>query len=185
MTSHFERPRFFSGELLSADDLAAEQDYHREKRRLHNRLLHGWGVVEGLHISATDMPWTVIAGPGYAIDACGDDIVVPSPQSTTVPTHCRGNTSQMFYLAIRYKETLTKPVPTLETANGGALYTRICEEFEMALLENAPENATILKPSCEQAGTGLWLVLGAITADLEGRITTHDCALRGHLCRDK
>jgi hypothetical protein len=37
--------------LLTADDLQREQDYHRDKARLHNRFLHGWGVVAGLTVS--------------------------------------------------------------------------------------------------------------------------------------
>jgi hypothetical protein len=35
---------------LSADDLAAEQEYLREKRKLHNRFLCGSGVVSGLEV---------------------------------------------------------------------------------------------------------------------------------------
>jgi len=47
----FERPRFYDGRLLTAADLEDEQDYFREKIRLHNRLSHGWGVVTGLKVS--------------------------------------------------------------------------------------------------------------------------------------
>ncbi len=47
----FERSRFFTGQVLTADDLQREQDYHRDKARLHNRFLHGWGVVAGLMVS--------------------------------------------------------------------------------------------------------------------------------------
>src|SRR6266545_4536914 len=35
------RPHFFTGQLLDAATLQAEQDYHREKLRRHNRTLHG------------------------------------------------------------------------------------------------------------------------------------------------
>ena len=31
----FERSRFFTGQVLTADDLQREQDYHRDKARLH------------------------------------------------------------------------------------------------------------------------------------------------------
>ena len=47
----FERSQFFTGQVLTADDLQREQDYHRDKARLHNRFMYGWGVVarpEGL-----------------------------------------------------------------------------------------------------------------------------------------
>lgn len=45
------RPRYFNGQLLTADDLQAEQNYFREKLRRHNRCLHGWGVVRGLEVT--------------------------------------------------------------------------------------------------------------------------------------
>jgi hypothetical protein len=31
----FERSRFFTGQVLTADDLQREQDYRRDKARLH------------------------------------------------------------------------------------------------------------------------------------------------------
>ena len=46
-----KRVRFFSGQLLSAGDLQAEQDYVRDRLRRHNRWPHGWGVVGGLAVS--------------------------------------------------------------------------------------------------------------------------------------
>src|SRR2546430_2750976 len=42
------RPHFFAGQLLDSATLQAEQDYHREKLRRHNRTLHGFGTVNGL-----------------------------------------------------------------------------------------------------------------------------------------
>lgn len=43
-----KRVNYFEGQLLGLDDFRAEQRYHREKRKMHNRFLHGWGVVSGL-----------------------------------------------------------------------------------------------------------------------------------------
>jgi hypothetical protein len=40
----FQRPHFFSGQLLTAEDLEQEQDYFLARSRRHNRFLHGWGV---------------------------------------------------------------------------------------------------------------------------------------------
>ena len=45
-----ERPRYFPRQLITADDLTLEQEYFRNKLRLHNRLLHGWGVVCGAQV---------------------------------------------------------------------------------------------------------------------------------------
>ena len=45
------RPRFFAGQVLTADDLNRLDHYIRAKHRLHNRQLHGWGVVNGLEVT--------------------------------------------------------------------------------------------------------------------------------------
>jgi len=79
-----ERPRFFGGQRLSAEDLSSEQDYVLVKNRLHNRYLHGWGVVCGLDIGCGPCPGEVTVLPGYALDPCGNDIVVPCIQQFDV-----------------------------------------------------------------------------------------------------
>src|SRR5262245_41219860 len=82
----FTRLRYFHGQPLAAADLRREQAYHRNKARLHNRLLHGWGIVCGLDLrvaprSGCDDPKDptaieVILLPGAAIDCRGNEIVV-------------------------------------------------------------------------------------------------------------
>ncbi len=76
----FVRPNFFHGHLLSADDLASAQLYVIEKNKLHNRLLHGFGVVCGLRLTCSPRCGSSIRiGEGYALDNCGHDIVVCEP----------------------------------------------------------------------------------------------------------
>lgn len=48
----FMRLRYFYGQMLAAQDLQTEQDYFREKLKLHNRCLHGYGTVCGLKVVA-------------------------------------------------------------------------------------------------------------------------------------
>ena len=43
----YELPRYFPGQLLTEDELEQEQQYFRDRLRLHNRLLWGWGTVCG------------------------------------------------------------------------------------------------------------------------------------------
>jgi hypothetical protein len=71
-----ERPRFFSGQLLSEAELNGETDYILAKQRLHNRYLHGVGTVCGLEVVCSNCDGQVIIKPGYAIDPCGNDIIV-------------------------------------------------------------------------------------------------------------
>ena len=79
----FERPRYFPGKLLTAEDFELEQRYHIDKRRLLIRMLHGGGVVSGLEVAQEDA--TVTVAPGFAIDSCGREILVCEPQQLAIP----------------------------------------------------------------------------------------------------
>jgi hypothetical protein len=85
-----KRPHYFAGQLLDAATLQAEQDYHREKRRRHNRTLHGFGIVSGLgvHVEPTSGPegGRIIVDPGYAIDGCGEEIAVCAGAALAPPS---------------------------------------------------------------------------------------------------
>jgi hypothetical protein len=71
-----ERPRYFTGQLLTESELNQEQSYLLAKDRLHNLYLHGPGVVCGLEVVCHDCEGWVTVKTGYAIDPCGNDIVV-------------------------------------------------------------------------------------------------------------
>jgi hypothetical protein len=71
------RPRFFAGQLLTEDDLQSLEDYVIAKNRLHNRHLFGAGVVCGLEVLCKPCDTGhVTVQPGYALDCCGNDIVL-------------------------------------------------------------------------------------------------------------
>jgi hypothetical protein len=79
----FDRPRFFSGRLLTADDFALEQNYLRGKLKRHNRTLHGFGIVSGL--SATVQSGKVIITAGLALDCEGNELVVETNETLSAP----------------------------------------------------------------------------------------------------
>jgi hypothetical protein len=70
------RPRFFSGQLLTEEDLNRLDRYIIAKHRLHNRMLFGWGVVNGLEVKCSPCNDQVIVTAGYALSPCGDDIIL-------------------------------------------------------------------------------------------------------------
>lgn len=70
------RPRFFAGQLLTDDDLNRLDHYIVSKNRLHNKYLHGSGVVCGLEVVCNPCDDTVTVRSGYALGPCGEDIVV-------------------------------------------------------------------------------------------------------------
>ena len=74
------RPRFFSGQLLTDDDLQALTNYVVNSRRLHNKFLVGSGVSCGLAVTCHPCGGgRVIVQPGHAVDCCGNEIMVPCP----------------------------------------------------------------------------------------------------------
>jgi len=133
----FERPRFFGGQLLTDKDLDAAQRYVIEKNRLHNRYLVGTGVVCGLAVRCDPCcDGSVIIEPGYAIDCCGNDIVVCQEASFNIldcfkqaeTPYCDrelyeyklqcDQESKKYCLAIFYDEEPIKPVTALIRDSG-------------------------------------------------------------------
>ncbi len=80
-----DRTRFFDGRLLTAADLEREQTYLRQRRWLHNRVAHGFGVVHGLEISpGSENDGGLVVHPGVALDPYGREILVASPHCLAV-----------------------------------------------------------------------------------------------------
>src|SRR3954453_16228302 len=52
----FRRLNYTYGQLLGVADFRTEQSYFREKQRLTNRCMHGYGVVCGLLVHPADDP---------------------------------------------------------------------------------------------------------------------------------
>ena len=84
-----ERNRYFTGKYMTERDFAGEQEYFLNRRRLHNRLLHGWGIVCGLRVlehphSECRENWLVVKA-GVAIDCCGREIFLAEDVPIEVP----------------------------------------------------------------------------------------------------
>ena len=85
------RPRFFAGQLVTDADFRRLDSYLVGKDRLHNKFLHGTGVVCGLEVVCDPCADTVTVRPGYALGPCGEDIVVCSATSVDVATMIRAD----------------------------------------------------------------------------------------------
>ncbi|MGI5400292.1 hypothetical protein ACQEVG_12710 [Streptomyces sp. CA-135486] len=101
-----DRPVFFPGQLLTADDLTAQQEADTGLRRLHHRTLHGWGIAQGLAV--TGAPGAVGIGllPGYAIDVLGRELVLPEALTVPVPPTAAGPDGKPvpYALVLRWTE---------------------------------------------------------------------------------
>ena len=83
------KPHFFCGQLLTDADLSALLKWARDRFGL-SRYRHGWGVVCGLDVRCDPNVSTgVIVTPGYAVDCCGDDIIVCKSASLDLKEACR------------------------------------------------------------------------------------------------
>lgn len=83
------RLNHFHGLRLESEDFETGEKYHVEKRKLHNRLLHGVGIVRRwqgeLKVAGRrrgDM--SVDVNTGYAIDGNGNDIILWEPKIVTI-----------------------------------------------------------------------------------------------------
>jgi hypothetical protein len=125
------RPIFFPGKLLTIDDFRAEQNYHREKQRLHNRHSHGPGVVQGLNVSTAqkNSAWTVTIGPGVAIDPAGNEIQLCTTAKLRLPA-----SPTALQVGIRFSERLSAPIPALsDPPSSGSQPSRAEEGCEVLL----------------------------------------------------
>jgi hypothetical protein len=102
------RPNYFTGRVLTADDLQAEQEYHRGMRRRHNLFCHGFGVVQGLKVSTAkdDAGWTVTVAPGFALDFEGNELQLCAQAKLRAP-----ELRTPVEVCIRFVERPTDPVP--------------------------------------------------------------------------
>lgn len=94
------RPNFYCGQLLTDADLSAVVQWTRDRLSL-SRYRDGWGVVCGLEVTCsapeggcgcgcrTPKGSTVWIGNGYAVDCCGNDLVVCEPIPVELGCVCR------------------------------------------------------------------------------------------------
>lgn len=128
IASKFKRLKYFHGMLLTETDFDEEQAYFREKIKLHNRM-HGYGVVWGLCLAATDPPSiNITLKPGFAVDCDGNEIIVCN--ESTIPCADKINNlieqgklnssstcysppgaSMKLYVGIKYCECQAEPIP--------------------------------------------------------------------------
>lgn len=134
----FKRNAYFAGKTLSANDLAEEQLYLNEKRRLINRAVIGWGIVCGLGVTLEQN--TLVVEPGLALDCCGHEILVCDRQTVCVDSVKAGcsvdqRTAGWWVLCLEYRECRIDPVkPPGSCAHGEKpQYNRIQDGFRLTV----------------------------------------------------
>jgi hypothetical protein len=165
-----ERVNYFPRQLLTADDMFADQEYFMLKLRRHNRFLHGWGTVCGLVVTAaptTDLPWQVQISGGYALGPYGDEIYVAEPVLLDLATCGSGPTDPCepnlllgsgatssagatVYVAIQYSECFSRPVRVMPSGCGcddtACQNSRIRDSFQIQCLSVLPPSYLLAPP---------------------------------------
>jgi len=143
------------GMLLGTDDFRTEQGFHLGHHRRHQRLLHGFGVVNGLDVDFKDGQVRVHAG--YAIDGHGRDICIDQDQCVDLVAWWQAHKEDDYFSAgaaattppkfdadvvLCARACLSRPVPAIaDPCAPGATemsYSRICEAFELTLVPRDP-----------------------------------------------
>jgi hypothetical protein len=125
-----ERNRYFTGKYMTARDFSGEQHYFLGRHRLHNRLLHGWGVVCGLRVEPHPRPecaerWVMVRR-GIGIDCCGREIILAEDRPLEIlpeqPSDGGGHAPPPppgpWVICLRYEEEPIEHVPVLTPEAG-------------------------------------------------------------------
>jgi hypothetical protein len=165
-----ERPTFFEGQYLGAEDLTAAVDYGRAKLARHLLGGHTWGIAMGLELKSTPAPGgggvvDVSLLPGYAVDGYGRAVVVlepfplplapfdalrlePPPIDT--PEATQGLPIEVW---LRYTETPARPPrPGFTDCREDGLTARVLESFAV---EVGPRSDTQQRDPVRVAGRAL------------------------------
>lgn len=120
MSEDIRRVRYYQQQYLGADDLTAEQAYHRDMRRRHNLAHHTWGVVVGLDLRIED-DTRLWVGPGMAVDGFGREIFVLAPTELGPEAFLAENLltgMQPVWLAYHEEDTVPARFGYAECADG-------------------------------------------------------------------
>lgn len=131
-----ERPAFFEGQYLGADDLDALVGYVRDHARRHALGGHVWGIAAGLDLienSSTTGELDVFLLPGYGWDGYGRAIVNTHPVRLSNEL-LKSSPTGLYEVWVYYLERGSRGVrPGFETCGAEDAYARTGETFGFAV----------------------------------------------------
>jgi len=104
-----KRPNYFAGQYLLEDDFRLEQEYHIDRQRHHNCLLHVSGIATGLKVEP-DGELKVKVTAGTAIDFQGKQIILIDNKNLDLEQDAHNKNPIQngdYILSIKYNEELT------------------------------------------------------------------------------
>jgi hypothetical protein len=153
-----KRVHYSFGMVLGVDDFHQEQEHLAWKQRISNALLHGYGTVCGLHVTANALETDVeirVSG-GYAISPRGTWIWVDQDQCARLNDWLQANRdtfdppleagNHTVYVTLCYAECEADLVPiatqSCVTEEDSRAPSRTLESFRIDFSLNAPPQAT-------------------------------------------
>jgi hypothetical protein len=141
-----ERPRFFEGQYLGADDLSAGLDYGRVQNARHTLAAHTWGIAIGLDLIERALPAggvDVTIAPGISWDGYARAVVVLAPAKLSADKFANiqadtGPEGLLVKVWLRYDEAAIRgPAPGFENCRVDDQNERIAETFAIEVGEPA------------------------------------------------
>src|SRR5262245_44719055 len=106
-----KRMHYFDQQFLVEADFTDEQKYHLDRRYRHNRLLHTFGVADGLAVIKNgDKQVTVKVGT--AIDKLGRELVLAVDEQIPLTDSARFKANTTVFVTIGYQELPTDFPPS-------------------------------------------------------------------------
>ena len=133
-----KRPRYFSGRLLTPEDLTAEQEYQLGAHRRHLQRLHGFGVIAGMKVTLATSGDTLTVEPGAAIDGHGREIQLRELVTLGIPD----SSSSPARLVVEYAERGVDAVPVRQ--DDGPEWSRIEEGCRVVLAQDSCEHGVTI-----------------------------------------
>ncbi|MEO7009473.1 MAG: tail fiber domain-containing protein [Caldimonas sp.] len=160
-----QRPNFFEGQYLGADDLDALVGYLRGVDGRHALGGHVWGIAVGLNLVERTAPLNrrdVIIEPGYAWDGFGRTIVIDQEQrlseslfsaiayNPAFDDTTAGGKGRLVPVWITYVEAgVQGPADGFETCALGATNSRIAESWRIVI---GPQTGAALRAPVDVGG---------------------------------
>jgi hypothetical protein len=152
---NLDRIAFFSGELLTADDLTTLDSNAEQLRWLHNRTMHNWGIAYGLNVQGARGATSVTVNPGIGVDILGREIILSASKVVPIPAvpGGTGGSAATYYLVADYVDDADETVVAQRSAAA-------CGAGGAVRLSNDP---AIVWKTTAQLDFGIDVVLGQVS----------------------
>lgn len=159
-----KRVNYTFGLVLGVDEFLQSDTYFLAKHHLENRLLHGYGTVCGLDVTAQTSPQLEVqVAPGWAISPRGQEIYVPQLMCVVINDWLQANLTALktvypgpapsslnLCVVLCYRECKTDVVPIpgepCQTQTTGTAPSRIADSFELMLCLNTNASPPLSSP---------------------------------------